>query len=475
VNLPRLGAKCGDADERRSRSNREGNVILQSLLVAVLWLADAPAPAPATATAPQVCRAAVLAVSRIEPVVSVGAGRQQGVAIGDAAAIVDGATVLATGRVIVLDDTRAALQLEEETAGRASLTGKRAVMVSASWLAAVRGQMPPGTTVRAQVSGVGPASRQFWIDAGSASGFAAEDTVWVLRDDFPVARGRVASVLGHAALVQSLPLVANALPDEGDAVELWPSPAMRRGSRPESVVMAVTPNADGAELTLAGSTREGFVAERQAELYDGGEYVGLAGITTASDRLCLAQSLRAFCTKLPVRGLRAVVRPAGDHRRRLDARIFDVRPGYALVSAGDRDGVRIDDVFAVLRNGQIVGRLAVKAVKDDFAGTEPIPGADGTMPELQKWDRVVREPLPPEPVQRVGAVESVARSSRWLAASLVPDVGRVDVGEVVRIAADPPAAAIVTAVADSAALLYVPSGWGPASLTSGQAIERVTE
>lgn len=441
------------------------------LLSAVLGASAESAPAP-----PSIVRASVTGVSRIEGVVSLDAGSRHGLALGDAMAILDGGRVLSFGHIFVIDEDQSAARLATDTPPNESWVSRRAVVVPASSLSAAKGRLPARTTVRARVADLGPGGRQLWIDAGKASGLSPDDALWILRDDFPLARGRVVLALERAALAQIRPLVANALPDSGDEVELWPSPAMIRSDRAESVVMAVTPNADGAQLTLAGSLREGFKPERQVEVFDGEAYVGLAAVTAASDRLCVAQALQAFCTTQPARGQRAVLRPEpGSADRRLEARVFDVRPGYALLSAGDRDGVRIDQIFAVVRDGQIVARLAVKAVKDDFAGAEPVLEADGSAPDVRKWDRAVREPVPAAAVQRLGVVETVARGSQWMTARLDAPAARPDVGEVLRIAVEPPAAAVVVAVFDPRMILYVPPGWGAATIPPDVPVERTTD
>lgn len=456
-----------------------------SVIAALVFLAAFAAPSLAE---PSVITAGVTGMSSLEPVVAIGAGRAQGLALGDRVAIVEAANptkIVGTGEAYILDTAKAVVRLAERPAsGRpqtrpsaGAVAGWRAIVVPASFIARAKEAMPPETTISAVAAGVGPGRRQVWIDAGRLSGLVEDDTVWIRREDFPIARGRVVLVLERTALVQPRPLVTNAVPDVDDAVELWPSPAARRLGRPESVVMEVTPDADGWMLKLAGARRDGFVAERQMELLNGNEYVGLAGVVTSSDRLCLAKSLRAFCATQPSVGLRAVGRPVASRPSvRLSARIFDVREGFVLISAGGADGVQLGQHFVVIRDGMVVARLEVQTVEVDFAGAEPRPAAPGeAVPELKKWDVVVREPVPPDPVQRAGTVGAVRRTGEWLTGTVTGAETGIEPGAVVRIAAESPVAAIVAGIAGPQVLLYIPPGWGRATILPGQAIERVTE
>ena len=431
--------------------------------------------------------ASVTGVAKIEPVASIDVGRREGVAMGDRVVVLDAGDdlrIIATGEVFILDGTSAAVRTDERLDTEAAATQpaprteKRwtAVVVPASFVARAKRAMPAETTISGRAAAVGPGGRQVWVDLGRQSGLTEGDAVWIRREDFPIARGRVESVLAQTALVRPRPLVTNAVPDVDDAVDLWPSPAAARTGRPESVVMEVTPDKDGAILKLAGARRDGFTPERQLELFDGDNYVGLAGVVTSSDRLCLAKALRAFCTTQPSVGLRAVARPATSRPAgRLSARIFDVREGFVLISAGGADGVQAGQTFAVVRDGKVVARLEVQTVEVDFAGAEPIPGAPGEAPgELKKWDLVVREPMEPAPVQTVGAVRAVWRSGDWVIGASSADI-EPKAGDVLRIAADSPVAAIVAQAAGTQMLLYVPPGWGRATIMAGQRIERVSD
>jgi hypothetical protein len=439
--------------------------------------------------------ASVIGVSKMEPVAAIDVGRRQGIAMRDRVAIVDAADatrVVGAGEVFIVDETRAVVRLTEPPAsGRGpqsrpsdgSAPVWRAVVVPSSFVTRAKGAMPAGTTISARAASVAPGRRQLWIDLGGLSGLAEHDTVWIRREDFPIARGHVVLVLEGTALVQPRPLVSNAVPDVGDVVELWPSPAARRTGRPESVVMEVTPDEEGAVLTLAGARRDGLTPDRQLDLFDGDAYVGLAGVTTSSDRLCLAKSLRAFCATQPSVGLRAVGRPgAARPSARLEARIFDVREGYVLISAGGADGVQAAQTFAVLRDGKIVARLEVRKVEFDFAGAEPLPPERGETPaELKKWDLVVREPVPPDAARTIGRVDAVWRAGSWLTGAITAADARAEPGAVLRLAADTPVAAIVAGVTDAAGiagprmLLYIPPGWGRATIFPGQRIERVSD
>jgi hypothetical protein len=285
-------------------------------------------------------------------------------------------------------------------------------------------------------------------------------------------------LLDRTSLLQCRPLVANAWVETGDAVEIWPSPAMKRNDRPASVVMEVTPDAEGTAMKLAGAARDGLRPERPFDLYDGEDYVGLASVTTSSDRLCFAKSLSAFCTTRPAVGMRAVSRPpAGRTNARLEARIFDIRPddNYVLISAGHSDGVAVDQTFAVLHDGKTVARLRVKAVNVDFAGTEPLPAGEEGEVKLSKWDIVVREPVPPDSVRTVGTVSQVWFGGEWMSAVLAGSDSNVKPGAVLRVNSSPPTAAIVVDAAPPRVLLHVPPHWGATVVSTGETIDQLDE
>ncbi len=441
--------------------------------------------------------APLIGASRTEPVVVLEAGRQAGLAPGDRVAVVDGediTSVITAGEIVSIEDAKATARLadrlpvtiEAEGATTRSASTRTAAVPDPHFhafvvpaQAVIRGKhaMPTETTITATAASVGPGHRQVWLDAGRAAGFEEGDTVWIRRDGFPIACGRIVEVLDRTALVQPRPLVTNAIPDIGDQVELWPSAAMKRTGRPETVVMDVAPNEEGATLTLAGARRDGLKPERPMELFDGDRYVGLAGITTSSDRLCLARSLRAFCATQPTVGLRAVGRPTATRPSApLAARLFDVRQNYVLISAGNSDGVAIGQTFAVVQGGKTVARLEVRVVEMDFAGADVLPSEDGQPPaELKKWDLAVREPRPPEPAAPIGSTTAVWRSGEWAAAVVRDSPGPIEPETVLRIATSPPTAAIVVHAAGSRLLLYIPPGWGRGPLAPGQRIERTAE
>ncbi|MBN1490809.1 MAG: hypothetical protein JXA69_12900 [Phycisphaerae bacterium] len=424
--------------------------------------------------------ATVTGASEIEPVVAIDRGREHGVAMADPVAFVDPADpakLIAAGAVFVLDDETAAVRVTGMPADRGLRL--RAFIIPASTIELAKRRMPAGTTLRGHVTGLAPGRRQVWIDRGLRSGLADGDTFWVLRNDFPIAHGRIVVVRENVSLLQCRPLVANAIPEVGDPVQAWPSPAMSRAARLESVILDAAPSADGVLLTLAGAGRDGFRPDRQVELFAGSDYVGLASIVTSSDRLCVARALPAFCTTRPAPGMRALARPVpAEGATGLEARIFDVRPDYVLISAGYADGVRVGETFAVVRKGEVVGRLEVEKVNVDFAGAVPLAAeADPVAPSpvLEKWDRVVREPLPAPAVQRVGTVAEVWRDGEWLGAELATSPERLEPGMVLRTASEPSAASLVVYASSSHALLYIPPAWGTTTILRGQPVERFSD
>lgn len=459
------------------------------------WAAAARADAFGVVIAP------VTDTSQLEPLATFDAGRRQGVAPGDPVAIVeqdDPTTVVTTGEVCRVEEHHATARLPKRlpaisTATRPVATHAasgpamsadaapavpafQAVVVPAAFVTAAKAAMPAGTTVAATVAGVGPGHRQVWIALGRTSGLAEDDAVWIRRAGLPIARGRVIAVLDGVSMVQPRPLVADAVPEAGDLVELWPTPAMKRSGRPETVVVEATPDADGTTLTLAGARRDGLRPGRQLELFDGDAYVGVTGVVTSSDRLCLAKSLRAMCATQPAAGIRAVARPAASQRSdRLAARVFDVRPDYILISAGQADGVAAGQTFVVLRDGARVAHIEVRTVEVDFSGAQVVPDEDGRPAgEIRKWDLAVREPVPPDPSELVGAISRLSDGGAWVTGVVRAGASAPRLAEVLRVVGEPGAAAMTAGVSGTRVLLYVPPGWGRVSAV-GQPLERTRD
>lgn len=443
---------------------------------------DAPTSAPAVDGAPTrpparpPVRTVVRETSEIEPVASIGVGRRQGLGLGDRVAVLDaGATsIVAAGDVFVLDDEAAAVRM----AAMPPTTWREATafVVTAGCVADALRRMPAGATLRAKVADVGPGRRQVWIDVGRLAGLSVDDWVWVLRDDFPVARGRVVDVLERTALVQCRPLVSDASPRRGDAVELWPAPAMVRSGRLETRALDAKADEEGVVVRLAGAAREGLRAGRTLELFSGDEYVGQATVTTTGDRLSEAKCLQAFCTTQPVAGVRAIARPPPGHESEpLEGVVFAIRDGYASISVGHADGVRLGDAFVVRRDGRTIARLVARKVNVDFSGADIEPVGDSPS-EVRVWDRIARVPLPPDPVHPVAVVREVSRGGEWLVADVDAPGGRALVpGDALRIPGRVPGAAIVVHREENRLFLYVPPGWSMATTPPGTRLEYVSD
>jgi len=86
----------------------------------------------------------------------------------------------------------------------------------------------------------------------------------------------------------------------------------------------------------------------------------------------------------------------------------------------------------------------------------------------------VREPVPESQVETLGTVAEVARAGDWVRA--VGQSSRlIRRGDVLRVATEPPSAAIVADVAGFDVLVYIPPGWGRGTIRSGQTLERTVE
>jgi hypothetical protein len=299
----------------------------------------------------------------------------------------------------------------------------------------------------------------------------------VSRNGIPIARGHVVAVEDQTALATLRPVVGNALPQAGDAAELWPAPAERRQGRLNSIVLEVRKSRDGPLIRFVGSSADGLVAGRLVDLYRQDAYVGVAVITDVLDPISVAQMIESASARPAAEADVAVVRPAPPDQP-IRAAIFKVAGGdYCLLAAGESDGVQVGEKFAVYRGDpedpsrrQEVADLTIKTVEfyHSVATVRMLTGGPGP---LLPWEFAERRMPAWTRWGAIGVVKQVDRAGRWVAADVDPRC-RLRVGQLVRWAptategpspADKdraPGAAVVLAGDRDEAILHVPPAWG---------------
>jgi hypothetical protein len=283
------------------------------------------------------------------------------------------------------------------------------------------------------------------------------------------------------ALAVLTPLLSNARAEAGDRVRLWPSPFDRRIGRLDTVVMDVRTDGKAPQFRFVASDHEGLRPERIGELYRGRTYIGLASVTEVGSPLTWAEmDLEATLPGkegVPHVGDRMLLRSAPPRREvLLDAAVFRVERltgeahDYALIAAGEQDGVQEGDRFVVYHRHPhdkhqktAVAELVVKKVNIDYSGAEVHDLAPADDERIEPWDMAERNLPPEERWENAGIVTDRTEAGRMGWAD-VDDRVSLKAGEIVRWEADPEApehAAVVLHQHGQRVVLWVPRGWGP--------------
>lgn len=428
-------------------------------------------------------------VSPDRGIIALEAGHVGGMALGDLFWILDGSEVVADGVIYLLTDRGAAGRL---SAGARPIPGDaRVIVLCAAGLADVAKRLPPEATIRGRVVSLPPGRASAWLDIGRRAGLRSEDGILVFRSSrgrrIPIARGQVKELDDDTALVVMDPLVSNTVVEAGDGVELWPWPADRRSGSLSSVIIAVEQGAEGLEVRLVGTQRDGLVVEQLVDLFRGGRYVGTAGITQLSRPLSRARMMESATATRPESGDRAVVRaPLTGGAKPIRAPVFKVEGEVCLLATGEVDGVSVGDKFVVRTAGASRGvptadiaELTIYTVKVDYCGARiRLLTPDAT--PVQRWDFAERRLPAWSRPQTVGVIQKAHASGRWAGVRLMNASPLLSAGEVVRCypakAGDAeteirPAAAIVVQVGAAEALISVPRGWGEIEHLEGAAVQ----
>jgi hypothetical protein len=403
-------------------------------------------------------------------IVSVRAGHNEHVAVGDSCWFFNGDGMIGHGEVFLVSDVGSAVRLNTRVTLPAS--GDAAVMVTESQLTRLRDRMPAGATIRGRLVRLPPGRRTGWTDIGQSAALRLDDSLLVWRSAkdkrIPIARGRVALLHEQTALLALQPLVANAQPGPGDDVELWPAPAEGVRQRLTSTVIAIDREGDSPIVRIIGTAQDGLAAGRLVDLYRDGRFVGVAGMTTVADPLSAAEVIVSASIDEPAVGDRAIVRtPIGPSPQPVRAVVFNIQGDVCLLAAGEADGIRVGEKLVVRRaiNDDLVdiAELTVYTVKVDYAGARIRLITPENHP-IQKWDFAERRTPRPHAWRTTGRIRRVMAEARTAFAAIEAPSTIVP-GQVVRITtvaypSESTGTAIVLHATDVTADLYVPPGWG---------------
>ena len=433
---------------------------------------------PGSAEPPAILETKVVNSTPGRGLVALAAGRHAGVVVGDRFFLAGDAVLPAGGRVFLVTDKACTGRLAGSQ--HTVRPGQLAAVLREAALSSLRDRLPPGTTIAGSIARLPPGRRTAWIDLGSSSGLKLGDELLVWRRaiptprgpiDIPIARASVAQLEAHVALVALQPLVSNALPEPGDAVELWPAPADRRWGQATSAVLQVQPGKEGAEITMVGALVGGTVEGWLADVFRDGKYVGVAEITEATGPLTRARMIASMSAQAPEEGDRVVERPrAASRPYPLAAAIFRIEGEHCLLAAGETDGIEPDETFVVHRPdpGETTRRIAVAELRVEKA---QVTYADARIrplirdaPAVQLWELAERQVPDAEVWQPIGIVEQ-AEPALCSAAGSVEPASRIAPGALVRLVPEnrTPAAAIVIGQVGDRVVTYIPPGWGDLS------------
>ncbi len=472
VRLGRISGSSREMNAKRGPSLSLEKLLTNvlSALTALLWPAHLYA-APLSA----IVSTSVHDTNADRGIITFPAQRSEGIALNDPFWVQTGEDRITWGSIFYIDDKGCAGRI---AGGEVPAKGTSALIVRVDGMAAWCDGLPPETTLHATVQRAPPGRGTVWIDRGARSGLRVDDSMLIQRDSTPVARGRVAMIEEERALLVLTSLVSNARAEAGDRARLWPSPYDRRFGRVDSIILDVQEEDDTIRMRFVAAHQEGLHVHRVGDIYRGRNFIAVAEVKEVGYPLSRAEiDSQASMRERPQVGDRLVLRPSPPRRDiPMQAAVFLVRRvegephDYALVAAGERDGVEVGDRFVVMHRlatdplqSRRIAELVVDKVNVGYCGAEVRDDVPGDDERVQAWDIAERtKPAAPrwEPMGVVTAVTQEARVG-W---ADVDDRVALQPGERLRWEADPEQpeyAAIVLGQKRQRVLLWVPPGWGP--------------
>jgi hypothetical protein len=431
----------------------------------------------------------VINVSTEQGIVGLEGGSLQGVTVGDDFWVLSDSGVAGWGGVFVVTTDRCAGRVASISSSKPAniVAGQKAVVLRHAMLTELRDRLPPGASIRGKIVRPAPGRLTAWIDINADSGLQMGDQVIVSRKGVPLSRGRISLLDRNTALTTLEPVVGNALPEPGDAVELWPSPSDAHWGRLTTTVMQVAETIDGptkgAQISIVGSAADGVTIERLVDVYRGRNYIGVASVAEVSSPNSKANMIgpasliqddpnKKRAENWPAEGDLAIVRSAPDSPPGpMLVAVFQIEKDYCLLAAGEADGIKVGETFLVRRQDandpmvwHDIAMLTVKKVEAVYLGAQVKP-LTSQAAGLKVWDMAERLTPGVEQWRAVGIVESAEPASRTAVSAVDPGCS-VAVGDVVGWIPEgesPPGGAIVIQRDADRLVLHIPPGWGEMS------------
>lgn len=323
--------------------------------------------------------------------------------IGDRVWILDSLRPLARGVIVMKRGTAFGVALDWMSSGFEFKSRMKAAVLAREIL-----KGPADASARvvapARVETAEGTGQSCWISNGPGAPFAVGITLSAEHGGWPIASLRIDAVEATRAHCIVTPLVGNTAVIVGDFARLWPNAGERKTGRLHTRVLRIKQDGPDQELWLPHpDPQESRPGERFAIFRDG-QYVGIASVVSTTDRFLIANTNPALC-RMPVRvGDYVVRRPTADVQSGFTPMyIFQVDGPYALVSAGETDGLRLDMPLFLMRDGRKVAELRVNTLNDEHCGVtladssatqSAAASSMMSQPTMRLWDTVYAR-IPP--------------------------------------------------------------------------------
>lgn len=329
------------------------------------------------------------------------------------------------------------------------LRGWRGWILPPDLLATLVEHWPASAVLQAEIDAVGPGGASVWVRAGSNQGVRVGDHWWLRVGGQPAASFDVRHVAADVCFCGVTQLARDTALAPDRVVALWPGPGQRRSGQATSAVAFLEERGSGTRVWIAAPVGVACPPEPHVEFYRGGRYVGHGLVEQRDERFWYARLLptavevteqsgavagassRATTpatppmpSSAPTLGIAPARLSVGDDvvirtqadidARRFVARVFDLAPAGALITAGEADQLAVGDVLTAYRNGVEIGRAVVRMVQRSYAAVSPPESEVTPAFELRVGDEL-RVGRPPSPPVVVGSVQQVRGDSLFTA------------------------------------------------------------
>lgn len=293
--------------------------------------------------------------------------------------------------------------------GRQGVTGDlHGWLVPPDYVAKLLDRWPADAELYAEVDSLGPGGRTAWLRAGGNQGVRAGDCWWLRFGGQPAARCDVLFVAADVCYCTVVPLARDFVLRAGSRVALWPAPGQRRTGRMESAVAYTERRGAGVVAWIAAPPTDGFPPEPHLDFFHDGIYTGYGAVERRDERfwyvrfnpLSTTVERERVADGAPLRvGDRVTIRTQKEVAAgALVARVFELTPTGAAITAGEDDRLSVGQELLVFRAGRPRGKAVVRQVQRSYAVVTPADELRDPPLVLQVGDELrLRPPAPPSP------------------------------------------------------------------------------